>query len=247
MRIVLAILFGLLAFNAQAQDRIIKNNKDTITGYIAYENNDVIRYRTSTDRSTPLQNIDKFKVAKVVYADGTEKIYTLDRPLDFDFRNRAEWVFTDVFLASFSVAYERLSKNHLLGYRIPISVSPFRQMAGLDFRIYPTTALGKLKFFFGPQFRVGYNGSGIADLFNTNYINTSYSSVFTTLTFANGISYSTPKGLNLSMYAGIGVRMAWYNDGGDFLYYNEPLFQDYPLADRIAPQLRFGITIGKNF
>ncbi|UPT66664.1 MAG: hypothetical protein M0D57_19830 [Sphingobacteriales bacterium JAD_PAG50586_3] len=169
MRIILTTL--LLAFLTPmfGQDLIIRTNGDTVKSYISEVGKDEIRYRKADDRSQPVYTIKKTLVDKIVYENGEVDAFEATKKdkeaLEYNFRHRISWVYTDVFIARFGVAYEYITKSGYIGLRVPVAIgaSPFlgssnngpstglgvTYLSGLDLCIYPTTARAQLSTFLG--------------------------------------------------------------------------------------------------
>lgn len=253
MRILITTIFlAFITSAALGQDLIIRTNGDTIKGYITEVQKNDIRYRKSDDRTQPVYTIKNTLVDKVVFESG--EVQSFEKTKDelaaqnYDFRHRIAWVYTDVFIARFMLSYEYVTKKGYLGFRVPVCVGStlsnfsgngagLTYLTGLDINIYPTTARGQVKYFFGPQIRVGYSPN---DLFE------GAESIFTSVTFNNGISVNVIPELNISAYLGLGVKYAHYPD---YLYYYNPNTQEYVHESYNAayPHAVFGMSVGYNF
>lgn len=252
MRILITTLFLAFVTTAFGQDLIIRTNGDTIKGYISEVQKDGIRYRKSDDRSQPVYTVDKVLVKKVVYESGEVEVFEATKEdkqkQEYNFNHRLSWVYTDVFIARFMVAYEYITPKGYLGIRVPICVGStlsnfsgsgagLTYVSGLDLNIYPTTARGPVKYFFGPQVRVGYSPN---DLFENR------ESIFTSVTFNNGLSVNIIPELNISLYLGLGFKYSHYKD---YYYYYDPQSQQYVKENYNAtyPHATFGMSVGYNF
>jgi hypothetical protein len=258
MRIILTTLFLAFLSPVFGQDLIVRTNGDTIKSYISEVGKDEIRYRKVDDRKEPVYTIKKTLVDKVVYENGEVDNFELTKKdkeaATYDFKHRVSWVYTDVFIARFSVAYEYVTPKGYIGIRVPLSigVSPFSNvngtgasangpgltyLSGVDLHIYPTTARGDVKYFFGPQIRVGHSSSDLWEgLRNT----------FGTVTFVNGLSVNIIPQLNMSAYLGIGVKYSHYPK---YENYYDPNTGSYVTNsyNAIYPHATFGMTVGYNF
>jgi hypothetical protein len=250
MRIIITTIFLAFMTTAYGQDLIVRTNGDTIKGYISLIDKGEIKYRRSDDRSQPIYTIKQDLVSKVVYETGEVDNFEVapgeKKKLVYDFRHRVQWVYTDVFIARFSMGYEYLNKSGYLGLRVPLSVglSPgslydvpgLTAVTGLDLNIYPTTARGAVKYFFGPQIRGGYSAS---DIFEGE------ENTFVSLTFGNGISANVIPELNISAYVGVGAKVTRYPNY--FNYYNPQVGPVEGSYTAVYPHMVFGMTVGYNF
>lgn len=256
MRIILTTLLFAFLTPVFGQDLIVRSNGDTIKSYVSEVGKDEIRYRKVDDRTQPVYIIKKSLVTKVVYENGEVDTFEPTKQdksaANFPFRHRMSWVYTDVFIARFSIAYEYVTKRGYIGLRVPMSigVSPFfgssngnvngpglTYLSGLDLCIYPTTARGEVKYFFGPQFRVGHSTS---DLWEGE------ANTFGVVTFANGISVNIIPELNMSAYLGVGVKYVHYPN---YTNYYDPNIGGYVTGsmNAVYPHATFGMTVGYNF
>ena len=250
MRFATAIVLIFITSNVFAQDKIIRTNGDTITGYISEVQKEEIRYRKVDDRSEPVYTIKKTLVDRVVYESGeVEKIELPKEALAADrynFRHRIQWVYTDVFIARLHFAYEYLNKSGRLGIRVPVGVGVtpafnsglfgLSAISGVDLNIYPTTARGLAKYYFGPMFRVGYTE---ADLIQGE------ENVYFSLLFGNGVSVNVLPELNISAYLGLGIKYTQYLN--NFYYYDNMGNPYYDNRGVIYPHAVFGLSVGYNF
>lgn len=248
MRFATAIILIFITCNLFGQDKIIRTNGDTITGYITEVQKDEIRYRKVDDRAEPVYTIKKTLVDRIVYESG--EVQKMEIPKDalvadkYNFRHRIQWVYTDVFIARIHFAYEYLNQSGRLGIRVPIGVGVVPSyssglfgvsaISGVDLNIYPTTARGMVKYFFGPMLRVGYSQGGIIQ---------SGENMYAALLFANGVSVNVLPQLNLSAYLGLGAKFIHY--------FNYDNFYDYPSngysKNVVYPHAVFGLALGYNF
>lgn len=252
MRITIAIVLILVTAKLFGQDRIIRTNGDTITGYISIVEKEEIKYRKVDDRSQPVYSIKKTLVDRIVYENG--EVEKMEVPAEvrqaenYNMRHRLSWVYTDVFIARLMVSYEYLNKSGSVGLRVPLAVGVPLQMigggetginavGGLDVNIYPTTARGLAKYYFGPMMRVGYSTS---DFWNDQ------ENMYYSLMFGNGVSINVTHRLNMSAYMGVGVKYTRYFDP-IYYYYDytgEPSSEKY---SAIYPNVVFGFSVGYNF
>lgn len=252
MRFKITIILIFIAAKMFGQDKIIRTNGDTITGYISIVEKEDIKYRKVDDRSQPIYTIKKTLVDRIVYENGdVEKMEVTQEMVkaeEYNFRHRISWVYTDVFIARMTFAYEYLNKSGSIGLRVPFGAgitlvnynnnAPGMQfVTGLDLNIYPTTARGLVKYYFGPMTRVGYTSG---DLFEGR------ESLYYSFMFGNGVSVNIIPQLNMSAYMGVGVKFAHYYDG--YYYYDnngQMLYQSG--HNTVYPNMVFGLSFGYNF
>lgn len=257
MRLTIITFLLFIATNLFGQDKIIRTNGDTITGYISVIEDDEVKYRRADDRSQPVYTIKKSLVDRVVYENGEVEKFTLTPAQEaaerYNFRHRISWVYTDVFVARMQFAYEYLNKSGSIGIRVPFGAGlnlfnysggptggeglGLNVVSGVDLNVYPTTARGMVKYYFGPMVRVGYNKG---DIFEGR------ENVYGAIMFGNGVSVNITKELNMSAYLGVGVKMARYIN--QIAYYDmnsEPVYTNG--YNRVYPHMVFGLTFGYNF
>lgn len=156
----------------------------------------------------------------------------------YNFRHRVSWVATDVFALRLLFAYEHLNESGTIGIRIPVGVgistnifdweSPgLTAITGAELNLYPTTARGPVKYYYGPMLRVGY---AHADIHRGD------ESAFFVLGFNNGVAFSLKDNFFLSLYAGPAIKYA---------YYFNPDSSPEPYG-RLYPHFIFGLSVGLN-
>ncbi len=212
-----------------AQDTIYRVDGSKQLGKIIELNPTQLRYVPASNPDGPVFRITKNTVAKIVYEDGSvisfqkirepEDAMFSEKTRDFDKRNIIAIDFFDpVFLRTFSVSYERLSKSGVWGYKIPLSLGidnkhkQYRSQklfsTGIALNFYPFDDISN-------SFHVGLSGiAGKQEFYRQYYNNQNYwatnreTEVFTILAFNTGYRFNISRDFLLSLQLGIGYEIS---------------------------------------
>ncbi|MEA3496247.1 MAG: hypothetical protein U9R42_09455 [Bacteroidota bacterium] len=258
---LLTISLVFILSNLFSQHLIILNNDETIKASEVEVLADKIKYKKQINPDGPFYVIDKDRVAIIDYENanaeiisplGAEKnkkmITNVEAPLNKDFkRNIFAYHLFDVIFNDFTLSYERLSKNGMLGYQIPLGFG-FRKQTyynsnnnnsdntiytGISLKYYPA-GQGVFKYYVGPELRIGYL---IDNHYESQWDDTEQKyydvyiekqSPYTKLFIRNGVVFLPVDNLSIGMNFGLGMKY-------------------YTIFDRVVKTAHFAVNLGYRF
>ena len=184
MKILFFIACMLVSFISVAQDIIYKKDKTKIEAKILAVGLEDVRYLKQNNLTGPEYVLQKSEITLISYLNGSyenfeSSVSTIDYSYPINnYSNRTDYLKTgldtafkqnilnynlgDLLSYNFTLSYERISKNGMLGIKVPLRVGfggtdygqDLLYSGGLDLNFYPT-GQGRLKYFVGPALEAG--------------------------------------------------------------------------------------------
>ncbi|MCK9398963.1 MAG: hypothetical protein M0Q51_03065 [Bacteroidales bacterium] len=257
--VILSFLFLFcFSFLAGAQDIIYKKDGSKEEAKIILIGEKEIQYKKFSNLAGPVYSLDKNDILLITYENGEyetiSKTENVEKPDKIDLRkdfakNILSHDLFDLVFMDFTVSYERLLSNGIVGFKIPLSVCFDRYdessnfnfnnifFSGLGLNFYPT-GQGKWRYFVGPQVRIGYGWESSWVTYwdeSGNYLydeEVKNEGLYTKFFVNNGIIFTPIKNFSFSMIGSIGIR---YFPGASYDY------------DTVRPDGDFSINISYRF
>ncbi len=180
-KIVAVLFISALSYNAYSQDILFKKDGTKDTVIVKEVNSIEVVYKKYRRPDGPTYRIYKSKLLLIEYADGTIEVYNkkntsatikTDESSLKEEKLKAELGrsilslnYLNIINGNAHLGYERITKEGNLGIKLSINLNidntedgilKYQRdfTTGLDLNFYPT-GQGKIKYFFGPSFRVG--------------------------------------------------------------------------------------------
>lgn len=216
--LVIALLLGTIT--AFAQDYIYLKNGDKIEAIVNETTKTATLYFEFGDSSRELKLIDNTNIKLIAYSNGKVKDFTDGSSMktnDGVNNNLIAYHLADLLINNFTISYERIFNNGLMGIQIPLSVGysgyyqelgDFKNIfyTGVNFNIYPT-GQGQWRYFLGPGIRLG-SGTYEYDTYDYNgyhnYINEDL--FYLKFHINNGVIFTPIPALSLAASLSLGIR-----------------------------------------
>jgi len=214
---ILALIF-LFQLSSFSQDDIIFTTGEIVKGSVTEISNKEIKYKKASNPNGPEIRVKKRDIYKVVYKNGEEELFSMNkRGVAFN-RNIFAYNIWDVIYNQFAFSYEHISKNGKMGFFIPLSIgygdgsgprnyTDFGYI-GFGIKLFPT-GQHRVTYFLGPELQIGIgedyvnyyeSGYGYVD----HYENKQF--IYGRFHVNNGLSYSPVLNFKLSAMFGLGIR-----------------------------------------
>lgn len=204
---------------AYTQDTLLLKNKKTELVKVTEIGLKTISYNKYNNLEGPLYTIEKDKIQKIIYSNGTVEKSVFDKTFELK-NNKIQIVATDLLIPRITCTYERLFFKGLLGVEIPLMYSfednftfetPFEEFindeflysAGLNINFYPIGQRNVL-YFVGPGFRTGKT---FYYRYNPTYkLRIKDENLFYHIYITNGFATNITKSIGVSSFFSIGLR-----------------------------------------
>lgn len=256
----LFIIFSLSSFS---QDILYLQDGSKEEAKVLEINNQEITYKKTSNLEGPAYVIDRNKVVLITFANGEHELISpliaeqepakqpVERPFTKDFaKNIIAFHLFDVVFGDFAFSYEHITPDGRVGLKIPVAFgfygyhpenTPFNFnnlfYSGMGINFYPN-GQGKVRYFVGPNLRVGVGRSADYYYYYDEYGNYYYDEYYETNSFYmkylvdNGIIFMPSRNLSISAILSLGIR--YVADPGEYI-------------NHIQPDGQFAINLGLRF
>ena len=206
-----------LAVSAKSQDTIILNTHEKLISIVTEISDADIRFKEFSNPSGPDYIIKKNAVDRIIFKNGQQKQFKKEKRIVPYGRNIVSYHLFDIVYQDFTISYEHILKNGMVGLKIPLALGfntsndnngpyQYKNLAytGLGVNVY-VTGQHIASYFMGPEIHFGLAKDYIYS--NDYYEPYSESEFFYgRLLINNGISICPVPNLRLTTVLGIGVR-----------------------------------------
>jgi hypothetical protein len=261
----LVLLFFALGFTSYSQDILYKKDGSKEEVKVLEISTNEITFKKFSNPEGPSYVINKEEVVLIAFANGEhelispvteekaveiEKVETI-KPFTQDYnRNIMAFHMFDVLFGDIAFSYERIMADGKIGLKFPIAFgfyglnpqeTPFEFnnlfYSGMGINFYPT-GQGKVRYFVGPNFRVGVGRSDGYTYYYDEYGNYYYdeyneiTSFYMKYFVDNGVTFMPTRNLSISAVLSVGIR--YVADPGEYV-------------NHVQPDGQFAINLGLRF
>lgn len=221
----LILCFILISFVSISQDIVYKKDGTKIECKVTEIHSEYISYTTEKEGNTKVFTLQKSDILMVGYQNGSYEVFSLKENTDRLFNSKTDFKqnvlsfhFMDILYNDFTISYERIKKDGMLGISVPLGIG-FNHSeegygdyanviySGIGLNFYPV-GQGVFSFFFGPNLKIGkaqtyeYNFTEDMLILDQNFL-------ITKLHISPGVVYNPVESFSISAVGSVGIK--YYN------------------------------------
>lgn len=225
--IILSVIFSITYHHGSTQDTIVLTNREKIISIVNEINDIEVRFKEFSNPAGPDFVVKKSAIDFISFKNGEKKSFKKEKRIVPYGRNIISFHLFDIVYQDFTVSYEHILKNGMVGFKVPLAVGfnnnegsngPFQYKnlaySGLGVNVY-VTGQRMASYFMGPelQFGIGEEENYYYDGFYEDYSVSQF--FYGKLLINNGFSFSPIPNMRLTTVLGIGVRYFDNTDSDD--------------------------------